>query len=154
MFIPTERFNLVLTKFKEIHLTDPEKESLNYHLTLNNFSNKLSNSNPSEALILASNSQHIQRWLKPRSDYPIGLSNYKMWRTNLNKFHAQVVKEIMINSGYSIEEDSILINRVSDLLLKKTLQRPPLSTPLKGKINYFALVLFLACLLILISRNF
>lgn len=141
MFIPTERFNLVLSKFKEAHSTDPEKESLIYHSTLASYSTKLSNSIPSEALLLASNSQHIKRWEKPRSDYPLGLSSYKQWRTNLNKFHTQVTKDIMLSSGYSEEEDSVLLSRVSDLLLKRTLQRPPLSSPLKGKCYHFHSIL-------------
>lgn len=132
-FIPTNRFNLTLAKFLEAHSTDPEGESTQYHSTLSSYVTKLSASSPSEALLLAANSQHIKRFDKPRADYPMHLAGYKMWRTNLNRYHAEVARTIMLDSGYTEAEDEVLLNRVGELLLKKTLQRPPLSTPLKGE---------------------
>lgn len=134
-FESTPRFKLVLSKFLEAHKTDPENKSQQYHQTLTKYVNKLTGNNPSEALLLAANSQHIKRWTRPRSSYPDGLSAYKMWRTGLNKFHSETAKEIMLDSGYSEEEDSLLLSRVNDLLLKKHLQRPPLSKPFKGKFD-------------------
>ena len=53
-------------------------------------------------------------------------------QTNLNRFHAQVAEETMLEAGYDGDSDKGLIARVKDLLLKKNLARPPLPTPLKG----------------------
>lgn len=72
------------------HGTDPGGQSAAYHASLEQFcrqlcassSNALLRDGPSEALLLASNMQHIKRWERPRSDYPLGLSNYKLWRVS------------------------------------------------------------------------
>lgn len=66
------------------------------------------------------------------SDYPEGLSSYKLWRTKLNQFHCEVAHSTMLEAGYSATEDGALFTRVQELLLKKTLARPPLPSPLPG----------------------
>lgn len=53
-------------------------------------------------------------------------------QTGLNKFHADVAHEIMTEAGYEPAEDVELYARVRDLLLKRTLARPLLPSPLKG----------------------
>lgn len=63
--------------------------------------------------------------MRARADWPA--------QTTLNRFHAQVAEEIMLEVGYDGEADKELIARVKDLLLKKNLARPPLPTPLKGQ---------------------
>ncbi|GAA6009478.1 hypothetical protein JCM10207_003796 [Rhodosporidiobolus poonsookiae] len=133
-FSPTPRFLAVLSTFASMHATDPAGHAADYHATLEAYVRKLSlrstderlQQGPGEALLLAANCQHIRRWERPRGDYAEGLSGYKMWRTALNRFHADIAQEVMLQSGYSAEEDQVLLQRVRDLLLKKTLARPPL----------------------------
>ena len=73
----------------------------------------------SEALQLAARSQHICRWKIPRSDYPMDRQGYKKWRLDLAVFHGETAGKIMAENGY--EEQ--LIQRVKDLLLKRSLKR-------------------------------
>ena len=49
---------------------------------------------------LAIRGQHIQRWKSPRDDYPMDRVGHHQWRTNLYKFHADTVAEIMSRAGY------------------------------------------------------
>ena len=74
---------------------------------------------PSEALQLATRSQHICRWKIPRSDYPMDRSGYKKWRLDLAQLHGDIAGEIMAEHGY----DEVMIARVKDLLLKRSLKR-------------------------------
>ncbi|GAA6054006.1 hypothetical protein JCM3770_002414 [Rhodotorula araucariae] len=137
-FTPTPRFLVALASFRAFHLQDPQPAtpSLEYHSTLELYVRKLSamsalaalQRGPGEALLLAANCQHIRRWERPRKDYPDGLSGYKSWRTALNKFHADIAHDVMRQAGYieDDEGDAALFARVRDLLLKRTLARPPL----------------------------
>ncbi|SCZ96506.1 BZ3500_MvSof-1268-A1-R1_Chr8-2g10245 [Microbotryum saponariae] len=129
------RLTKVLSLLSEAHSTDPCSESSTYHSTLSSYVTRLcrdaGNEEPSEALVIAANAQHVRRWEKPRNEYPMGLSGYKMWRTNLNRFHSQVARELMLQAGYSETSDAELFQRVDELLLKKTLARPPFKYPLK-----------------------
>ncbi|SCV67336.1 BQ2448_5982 [Microbotryum intermedium] len=128
------RLSLVLSLLSQAHLTDPNQESTTYHSTLSSYVDRLSQDaaqGPSEALVIAANAQHVRRWEKPRNEYPMGLAGYKMWRTNLNKFHSQIARELMVQAGYSETSDAELFKRVDELLLKQTMARPPLKYPLK-----------------------
>src|SRR5688572_8239485 len=73
----------------------------------------------SEVLQLAARSQHICRWKIPRSDYPMDRQGYKKWRLDLAVFHGETAGKIMADHGY----DEQLIQRVKDLLLKRSLKR-------------------------------
>jgi len=74
---------------------------------------------PSEALQLATRSQHICRWKSPRSDYPMDKSGYKKWRLDLAQLHGEIAGDIMAAQGY----DESMVARVKDLLLKRSLKR-------------------------------
>lgn len=144
-FTPTPRFLSLVSSFRSLHLSDPTASSLTYHTTLEAYSRQLCqlslalfpsapqilHQGPSEALLISSNAQHVQRWLYPRNTYPDGLAGYKRWRTNLNRFHATVAREEMKKCGYSEERDKELFDRVEVLLTKKTLARPPLPQKLE-----------------------
>jgi hypothetical protein len=71
------------------------------------------------ALQLAARSQHICRWKIPRSDYPMDRQGYKRWRLDLAAFHGATAGEILAAHGYSDD----IIQRVKDLLLKRSLKR-------------------------------
>jgi len=73
----------------------------------------------SEALQLAARSQHICRWKIPRSDYPMDRQGYKKWRLDLAVFHGETAGEILLANNYNEN----LIQRVKDLLLKRSLKR-------------------------------
>lgn len=76
------------------------------------------NPNASEALLLASRSQHIGRWEVPRSTYPEGRVGYLKWRSDLSRLHAQKAADILGAVGY----DSDTIDRVQDIILKRKLK--------------------------------
>ncbi|WP_207534226.1 DUF4202 domain-containing protein [Desertivirga arenae] len=75
----------------------------------------------SEALKLASRSQHIGRWEIPRDAYPMNKAGYLNWRSNLGKYHAQKAGELMEQAGYFTEE----IERVRTIITKQQLKADP-----------------------------
>src|ERR1700690_2837891 len=44
----------------------------------------------SEIVRLAVRAQHIERWKRPRSDFPMDRIGYLTWRKRLYRFHAEV----------------------------------------------------------------
>lgn len=75
----------------------------------------------SEALRLAVRCQHLQRWLIPRSQYPMTRAGYHRWRTDLGRFHADRAAEILRGVGY----DDATIGRVQSLVRKEGLKTDP-----------------------------
>ncbi len=71
-----------------------------------------------EPLRLAARCQHIRRWTIPRSDFPVGRTGYRRWRTTLAGHHAQTAATILRDVGY----DDATIDRVETLLRKKNLK--------------------------------
>jgi hypothetical protein len=76
------------------------------------------NPGASEALLLASRSQHIGRWETPRESYPEGREAYLKWRKDLALFHAEKASAIMKEVGYNDEQ----ISRVKQIILKQKLK--------------------------------
>jgi len=74
-----------------------------------------------DAVKLSVRAQHIQRWLSPRSDYPMNRKGYHQWRTNLYKFHADTVAALLVKAGY----DDDFIARVKLAVGKKSLKTNP-----------------------------
>lgn len=75
----------------------------------------------SEELRLAARAQHVKRWTIPRATYPAGRDGYLAWRSDLQRFHAKTLGEIMAKAGY----DGAAVARAGDLLQKKRLKRDP-----------------------------
>ncbi|MFC4992593.1 DUF4202 domain-containing protein [Rubritalea tangerina] len=73
----------------------------------------------SEALLLASRTQHVCRWEIPRKSYPMDRTGYLTWRSDLKKFHAQRAGEILTQVGYGSE----MVERVQALNLKKNMRK-------------------------------
>ncbi|UTF61412.1 DUF4202 domain-containing protein [Gilvimarinus sp. DA14] len=69
-------------------------------------------------LQIAARAQHIERWVIPRSEYPMDKAGYKKWRTQLAKHHAQRTVEIMQAHDFSDQD----CQRVADMLQKKRLK--------------------------------
>lgn len=75
----------------------------------------------SEELAIAARGQHIERWLRPRKDYPEGREGYLVWRRDAAKFHAERISALMQSCGY----DTATCQRVADLMRKKNLKIDP-----------------------------
>jgi hypothetical protein len=121
------RLNTTLAAFDAANLQDPNLELVDgksvakewiYAQRMSTQLHKFCEA-PSEALQLATRSQHICRWKIPRSDYPMDRSGYKKWRLDLAQLHGDIAGEIMAEQGY----DESIIARVKDLLLKRSLKR-------------------------------
>lgn len=67
---------------------------------------------------LAIRGQHIQRWKSPRDAYPMNRQGYHQWRTNLYKFHADSVADLMAKAGYDEEAQQRVKNAVGKKGLK------------------------------------
>jgi len=124
-----ERFVRALNRFDEENSKDPNIEvadrkewprELLYAQRLYDWVLRLQ-PNASEVLLLAARSQHICRWMIPRSNYEMTRIGYLKWRNELKTFHARKAGEILRQVGYSDE----LINAVQALNLKKNFPRDP-----------------------------
>ena len=76
---------------------------------------------PSPHLRIACRGQHIERWMRPRADFPAGKAGYLRWRTALKRFHAERVAGLMADAGWD-EADRA---RVGTLIRKEGLGRDP-----------------------------
>jgi hypothetical protein len=70
-------------------------------------------------LRIAKRGQHIERWTRPRADWPDGKAGYLQWREGLKRFHADRVAGIMAGLGWP-EADRA---RVAALIRKEGLKR-------------------------------
>ena len=124
-----ERLALTLAAFDDANSRDPHRETVDGESLPREliYARRMSEtlaafmSDASEALQLAARSQHIERWIIPREDYPMDRAGYKRWRTELGRYHARRASEIMANMGYR----EAMCQRVADLLQKKQLKRDP-----------------------------
>jgi hypothetical protein len=94
----------------------------------------------SDHLRIAARAQHIERWVRPRADYPEGRTGYKKWRAELGLYHAQRAGEIMAEQGY--EQDDV--DRVKFLIQKRQLRRDPETQTLEDVICLVFLEHYLA----------
>lgn len=125
----TTRYETAIARFDAVNRQDPNHEMLDGQaipkelLYAQRMSYWLSRHAPdaSEALKLAARSQHIARWEIPRSDYAMDRPGYFLWRTTLNRFHADKACEILAELGY----DEMIMQRVEGFLLKKHLKDDP-----------------------------
>lgn len=75
----------------------------------------------SEPLQIAARGQHIERWVRPRRDYPEGREGYLEWRRDLARHHAARVGEIMAQAGYDDDD----IARAGRMIRKEGIKREP-----------------------------
>lgn len=73
---------------------------------------------PSERMQIACRAQHIERWTRPRADYPEGRKAYYQWRQACGRFHGERAAEIMAACGYGPEECA----KVATILTKRELR--------------------------------
>ena len=142
------RFQQAMDKFDAANAQDPNKEifegrsypkellyAQRMTVTLKQFA-----PDAPEAVKLAARSQHICRWKSPRGLYPMDLTGYKKWRTDLNKFHAETAGVIMREVGY----DDAMIARVQGLLRKEKLKANPETQMLEDVVDLVFLQHYLA----------
>ncbi len=72
-----------------------------------------------DALQIAARGQHIERWLLPRADYPLGKAGYHAWRNAQKARHAERLAELARAAGY---EDAT-IARIGAIVRKEALKR-------------------------------
>lgn len=116
-----------LVAFDAANAQDPNLEMVNGSMVAKEliYSQRMSEklhsfcADASVELQLAARSQHICRWKIPRSNYPMDRQGYKRWRLELAAFHGETAGEIMTANGY----DDATVQRVKDLLLKRSLKR-------------------------------
>ena len=120
------RFNNTIASFDAINAQDPNQinidgkpqpKELVYAARLSEMLNRYA-PDASEALKLAVRAQHIQRWISPRSDYPMTKPGYMQWRSNLKNHHAELASKVMQEQGYDAET----IEQVASLLKKENLR--------------------------------
>lgn len=113
-------FEKVIQKIDEFNRQDPFGRELTYSLHLTEWILRL---DPKASLFLriAARGQHMGRWTVPRESYPDGRQGYLKWRTDLKKFHAQKVSDLMKVCGYENED----IQKVSEIILKRDLKNNP-----------------------------
>ncbi|MFC4259890.1 DUF4202 domain-containing protein [Marinobacter lacisalsi] len=76
---------------------------------------------PSDRMQIACRAQHIERWTRPRVDYPEGRKGYYQWRQDCGKFHGERAAGIMASCGYPDEE----CQKVATILTKRELRDDP-----------------------------
>lgn len=123
------KFENAVAGFDEANTADPNVENvggqlvpkeLAYARRMSSWLDRLA-PEASEPLRLAARCQHICRWKRPRSEYPMTRAGYHRWRTALYQFHADVAGEILRSVGY----DENTIARVGALLKKQHLKTDP-----------------------------
>jgi Domain of unknown function (DUF4202) len=75
----------------------------------------------SDHLKIACRGQHIERWTRPRADWPEGRAGYLRWRTELKAYHAERVMALMAEAGWPEPNRA----RVGSLIRKEGLKRDP-----------------------------
>ena len=122
----TDKLAIALTKFDAYNQKDPHRivwEGETYPreyflaLKLHGWVLKIK-PEASEALLLASRSQHIGRWEIPRDSYAPGREPYLKWRRDLAHYHAQLAGGMLKEAGYDEQE----ISRVQEIILKKKIK--------------------------------
>lgn len=73
----------------------------------------------SAALRIAARGQHIRRWEIPRDRYPRDRAGYHRWRTELQRRHAALLRDLLLEHGV----DPALVERVEHLVQKKNLRQ-------------------------------
>ena len=72
-------------------------------------------------LQIAARGQHIERWIIPRSAYPMNRPGYHQWRRQLREHHAMRLAEILTPIGY----DEETIRRVGQIVRKTRQKEDP-----------------------------
>ena len=125
MIANQERFDKAIALFDAANAQDPNQDEgmpreLLYAQRMTEMIGRFA-PNASEVAQLAVRAQHIQRWMVPRSNYPLGKPGYFAWRTGLYKFHATSAGELLQQANY----DDALIEQVKVAVSKQGIKTNP-----------------------------
>ena len=125
MIANQQRFNQAIALFDAANAQDPNQDEgqpkeLLYAQRMTEMIARFA-PNASEVAQLAVRAQHIQRWLVPRGNYPLGKPGYFAWRTGLYQFHAKTAAELMLQAGY----DDQMIEQVKVAVSKQGIKTNP-----------------------------
>lgn len=121
-----DRFQSAIAAFDAANANDPNREDtadgpqpseLLYGQRMSVWLDRLY-PDASEALRLAVRCQHIERWRRPRQDYPEGRVGYLTWRRDAKSFHAERAAEVLGDLGYP----QATVARVQSLVKKERLK--------------------------------
>lgn len=118
-------FNQAIALFDAANAQDPnqdegEPKELLYARRMTDMISRFA-PDASEVAQLAVRAQHIQRWLVPRSNYPLGKPGYFAWRTGLYRFHAETAGKLMQQAGYA----EAMIQQVKSAVSKQGIKTNP-----------------------------
>ena len=124
-----ERLESALAAIDAVHAEDPtieregEREAPAELLYAERMTRTLASIAPdaSDALQLAARAQHLARFRVPRASQPDGRAGYLKWRTEQQRAHAALAREILDRAGY----DEATSTRVHALVSKKSLATDP-----------------------------
>ncbi|TNF17793.1 MAG: DUF4202 domain-containing protein [Rhodobacteraceae bacterium] len=85
-----------------------------------------------DVLRIAARGQHIERWIKPRAEYPEGRAGYLTWRRDLAAHHADRTGGLMREAGYGAED----IDTVGRMIRKEGIKRDDLVQALEDVICF------------------
>lgn len=120
-----ERLQRALAAIDAVHAEDPNAEldgarrvpaELLYAERMTSMLAEL-DAHASEALQLAARAQHLGRFRVPRASQPDGRAGYLKWRTEQQRAHAALARELLLGAGY----DEEIAERVHALVSKKRL---------------------------------
>ena len=125
MIANQERFDKAIALFDAANAQDPNQDEgmpreLLYAQRMTEMIGRFA-PNATEVAQLAVRAQHIQRWMVPRSNYPLGKPGYFAWRTGLYKFHATSAGELLQQANY----DDALIEQVKVAISKQGIKTNP-----------------------------
>jgi len=125
MIANPDRFNQAIALFDAANAQDPNQDQglpkeLLYARRMTEMIGRFA-PEASEVAQLAVRAQHIQRWIVPRSNYPLGKPGYFAWRTGLYRFHAETAGELMQQAGY----DDLMVAQVKTAISKQEIKTNP-----------------------------
>lgn len=118
-------FNQAIALFDAANAQDPnqdegEPKELLYARRMTDMISRFA-PDASEVAQLAVRAQHIQRWMVPRSSYPLGKPGYFAWRTGLYRYHAEMAGALMQQAGYA----EAMIEQVKSAVSKQGIKTNP-----------------------------
>jgi GNAT superfamily N-acetyltransferase len=117
---PVTALDDAIAEIDRLHTQDPAQRELGYAQRMTHWLERL-DANPDPLLRIAVRAQHLQRWLRPRADYPVGRTGYLKWRRDAAAHHAELVAAAMRTHGFADAE----IERVIGLVKKRGIGRDP-----------------------------
>lgn len=139
MFQPTQRYKEVIAAIDAANAGDPRSVEIGgakrpYEVVYSDrMMLRLEAMYPdaSEPLRIAARGQHVRRFDIPRAQFPEGRDGYNEWRRSCREHHAEILRKIMGDNGYSDED----IGQVGKLVKKEQLKKDKESQALENVVD-------------------